>query len=75
MNISSVSNAEDSKSRVGLNAGIFMNAPIAENFSIQPELLYNSKGVKWEGSEDGSTVGDYLSVPVCFSTTQRLSFI
>ena len=68
MNISSVSNLDESKSRVGLNAGVFMNAPLAATFSIQPELLYNSKGVKWDfGSEgSGSTVGNYLSIPVMF---------
>lgn len=65
MNVSSVSNAEDSESKIGLNAGLFMNAPLAESFSIQPELLYNSKGVKWSDG-DGTTNADYISVPVMF---------
>lgn len=76
MNISSVSNFEEASSKVGLNAGVFMNAPIAENLSIQPELLYNSKGVKWDfGSEgSGSTVGNYLSIPVMFQYNAMPNF-
>ncbi|WP_027377421.1 porin family protein [Kaistella palustris] len=65
MNISSLSNFDGSKSKVGLNAGIFMNAPLAADFSIQPELLYNMKGAKESGG-DGTINIDYISVPVMF---------
>lgn len=65
MNISSLSNADDTKSLVGLNAGVFMNAPLAANFSIQPEVLYNMKGAKADGM-DLSLHLDYISVPVMF---------
>ncbi len=65
MNISSVTE-NDTKSKVGFYAGVLMNAPIATNFSIQPELLYNSKGFKVNGGGFGdATVNlDYISVPV-----------
>lgn len=66
MNISSLSNSDGTKSKVGLNAGLFMNAPLAASFSIQPELLYNSKGAKEDGSGDGTINLDYISVPVMF---------
>lgn len=65
MNISSLSNADDTKALVGFNAGIFMNAPLAANFSIQPEVLYNTKGAKADGM-DLSLNLDYISVPVMF---------
>lgn len=67
MNVSSLSNFDESKSKIGLNAGIFMNAPLAESFSIQPELLYNSKGAKADIDNFDVTFNlDYLSVPVMF---------
>lgn len=67
MNISNISNSDDSKSKIGLNAGVFLNAPIAANFSIQPEVLYNSKGAKsdFEGFDLNLNL-DYISVPVMF---------
>lgn len=65
MNISNLSNADDTKSLIGFNAGVFMNAPLAANFSIQPEVLYNTKGAKADGA-DLSLNLDYISVPVMF---------
>lgn len=79
MNLSSVSNADSfdvensdisSKSKVGFNAGVFANFPVAESFSIQPELLYNQLGTKLTGrnemgNDDSITENmDYLSLPV-----------
>ena len=49
MNVSSLSDdatMDDNKSKIGFNAGVFMNAPLAESFSIQPELLYSQMGNK-----------------------------
>jgi hypothetical protein len=47
-----------------------MNAPLAENFSIQPEVLYNDLGSKITyGQNDNnsySTNLGYISVPVMF---------
>ena len=45
MNVSSVSES-NTKSKVGFYGGVLMNAPIATNFSIQPEILYSGKGAK-----------------------------
>jgi len=81
MNLSNISNTDDtfdadadvnSKSKVGFNGGVFANFPVAESFSIQPELLYNGLGTKitgkdTEGNEDALTMNlDYLSLPVMF---------
>ena len=64
MNVSSVSES-DTKSKIGFYAGALMNAPIATNFSIQPEVLYNSKGFKFDGADVTANL-DYISVPVMF---------
>ncbi|KQT18194.1 opacity protein [Chryseobacterium sp. Leaf404] len=78
MNVASLSKdagLEDQKSKIGFNAGVFANIPVAESFSIQPEVLYNQLGSKVENSytvlgvttrESYSTNLDYISVPVMF---------
>ncbi|WP_343608544.1 porin family protein [Chryseobacterium oranimense] len=38
----------NTKLKAGFNAGVFVNIPIAEKFSIQPELLFNQIGSKAE---------------------------
>ncbi|MGG5207584.1 porin family protein [Chryseobacterium sp. MIQD13] len=72
MNVSSLSKDEgldDQKSKIGFNAGVFANIPVAESFSVQPELLYSQYGAKSEytgfGSKfSSSTKLDYITVPV-----------
>ncbi|KIA90766.1 porin family protein [Kaistella jeonii] len=66
MNVSNLSNSTDAaKSKVGFYAGVLMNAPIAEKFSIQPEVLYSSKGAQSDGGDVKLNL-DYISVPVMF---------
>ncbi len=72
MNVASLSNdagLDDAKSKIGFNAGVFMNAPLAESFSIQPEVLYSQYGAKAESS-NGNIKNeiklDYITVPVMF---------
>lgn len=69
-NISSVSKDtwDDSKSKVGFYAGVFMNAPLATDFSIQPEVLYSQYGAKVAalGSTSTNMNLDYITVPVMF---------
>jgi len=86
MNVSSLSTdatLEDQSSKIGFNAGLFMNAPIAENFSIQPEILYNNLGSKVTKTAEinGSTYRadyarhlDYITVPVMFQYNATPSF-
>ncbi|MCX8532523.1 porin family protein [Chryseobacterium luquanense] len=82
MNVASLSKdagLEDQKSKIGFNAGVFANIPIAESFSIQPEVLYNQLGAKVESRDEFTVLGtttrnvqsystnlDYISVPVMF---------
>ncbi|KMQ71863.1 porin family protein [Chryseobacterium koreense] len=82
MNVSSLSkdaSMDDAKSKIGFNGGLFMNAPIAENFSIQPELIYTQYGNKSTTTNSyttgtssvvekttGSTNLDYIALPVMF---------
>jgi hypothetical protein len=41
-----VDNIEDENMKVGLNAGFIAKIPLVRGLSIQPELLYSSKGAK-----------------------------
>lgn len=41
-----VDDVEDENMKVGLNLGVFAKFPITRGFSIQPEVLYSSKGAK-----------------------------
>lgn len=78
MNVSSLSkdsNLSDQNSKIGFNTGVFLNAPISSQFSIQPEVLYNDLGSKITQSEviAGNTYTTsksrnlgYISVPVMF---------
>lgn len=84
MNVSSLTKEQgldDSKSKIGFNAGVFMNAPIAANFSIQPEVLYSQYGAKvnWTNPIDGDKMSasqnlDYITVPVMFQYNAIPSF-
>lgn len=86
VNFSTVSNSDnlaegvDSKSKIGFQAGLFMNAPIGENFSVQPEVLYNSLGAKLTGNDEIGNDGslrlnlDYISVPVMLQYNATPSF-
>ncbi|MDY3318497.1 porin family protein [Riemerella anatipestifer] len=73
LNVSSISKEgyDDTKAKVGYYAGVFLNAPVSESFSIQPEVLYNNLGSKT--TETISSLKrerklnlDYISVPVMF---------
>jgi hypothetical protein len=53
--------------RTSFHAGLFLTTMVTENFGIQPELLYNSVGSKFDIS--GSDIVqkfNYLSVPIMF---------
>ncbi|NIF05254.1 PorT family protein [Chryseobacterium sp. Tr-659] len=74
MNVSSLSKdsgLDDQKSKIGFNAGVFANIPVASSFSIQPEVLYSQYGNKSDFTALGtkysaSTKLDYIAVPVMF---------
>lgn len=73
MNISSISDEgfDDTKSKIGYYAGVFINAPLSETISLQPEVLYNNLGAETKGSVLGNTYSskinlNYITVPVMF---------
>ncbi|MCZ2083999.1 MAG: PorT family protein [Flavobacteriales bacterium] len=82
MNVSSLSSdasLSDQKSKIGFNAGLFMNAPLAENFSIQPEILYSQMGDKGTATVLGTEYSsarklDYITVPVMFQYNATPAF-
>ena len=82
MNVSSLSSEEglsDQGSKIGFNAGVFMNAPLAANFSIQPELMYSQMGDKYNQTIAGTTYArsrhlDYITVPVMFQYNATPAF-
>lgn len=59
----------DVGAKMGFLGGIFVDLGLSENFGIQPEILYISKGIKATGEEDDveftSTVNlTYLEIPL-----------
>lgn len=63
--------AKETNSRFGYYAGVFANVPVGKDFSIQPEVLYNSLGFKTIDADFGdlakvkvSNSLDYISIPV-----------
>ncbi|MBL3547632.1 porin family protein [Chryseobacterium sp. KMC2] len=65
LNISSIS-GDDTKSKAGFYGGVFANIPVAQDFSVQPEVLYSGMGAKADGNSDMKINLDYISVPVMF---------
>lgn len=65
-----VKDVSDENMKVGFNAGFFAKLPVARGFSIQPELLYTSKGAKetynnfLEGKGEYRFNLNYIELPV-----------
>lgn len=89
LNVSSISDDgyEDSKAKAGFYGGVFMNAPLSEQFSIQPEVLYSQYGAKVTATNSftaGATTTtakssaslnlDYITVPVMFQFNATPNF-
>lgn len=53
----------DNKSLLSFHAGGFVNIPVSDKFSVQPELIYSLQGEKAK-SIDASLHNDYLNIPV-----------
>ncbi len=50
----------------GFNAGVNVEIPVADEFFVQPGLLFSTKGTKWDGSGNVKTTLGYLELPVNF---------
>jgi hypothetical protein len=65
-----VKDVSDENMKVGWNAGVFAKCPVTRGFSIQPELLYTSKGAKEtynnfvEGKGEYRFNLNYIELPV-----------
>ena len=64
-----VDDVHDENMKAGLNLGLFAKVPVSRGFSIQPEILYSSKGAKvaYENSLIGGEYRfnlNYIEVPV-----------
>ncbi len=65
---------DDADARIGFHAGVFLNIPLMGNLSVQPEVIYNNVGNKYEKEFDLPIIGkrkvgvknnlDYVAVPV-----------
>jgi len=62
----SIEDASDKNMVTGLHAGVFVNFPISEAFSVQPELLFSQKGTKWDPMEnvEAKLIQSYIDLPV-----------
>ena len=69
-NISTISKENtwgDTNSKIGFYVGAYMNAPVNALLSIQPELIYNNLGVKYENNNTSHTLNlNYISMPIMF---------
>ncbi|MDR4954173.1 porin family protein [Chryseobacterium sp. ES2] len=65
LNVSNLSNM-NMNSKAGFYGGVFVNIPVAKDFSIQPEVLYSAVGAKEKGGSNAKLNLEYLSVPVMF---------
>ena len=54
-----VDEVSDENMKVGFNAGFFAKLPVTRGFSIQPELLYTSKGAKEKYNNFIQGAGEY----------------
>jgi hypothetical protein len=65
-----VKDVSDENMKVGWNAGVYAKLPVTRGFSIQPELLYTSKGAKEtynnfiEGKGEYRFNLNYIELPV-----------
>lgn len=70
LNLASLTNSpSDANSRVSFHAGVVAEFKIAQNFSIQPELLYSEQGLKYDFEDSGIRYKstwkfNYLNLPV-----------
>jgi hypothetical protein len=56
-----ISSVESPHFKIGNRIGGFLEIGIADNFFLQPELLYSSKGFEWGDTEVSD---NYLSIPI-----------
>lgn len=74
MNMSSMSNMDDSKMKIGFNAGVGATYAFDETWSIRPSLLFTTKGVKEDFDEGTMTYNPmYIELPIMGAVSFPLS--
>jgi opacity protein-like surface antigen len=63
--------AGDANMYVGFNVGMFVEIPVTDKLTIQPEVLYSAQGSKSEGTFEGYNFDatfklNYINIPVMF---------
>lgn len=69
VNLSSVSSNswDNTQSKVGFYAGLFLHGHILNNFCVQPELIFSNMGVKYDAGNATHTLSlNYIAMPVMF---------
>jgi hypothetical protein len=74
LNVSNVGgeDTDGNKAKLGFYLGGFVGVPVAESFSIQPELVFSSQGAKYDG--DYKVNMSYLNIPVLARYTTQSGF-
>jgi Outer membrane protein beta-barrel domain len=81
-----INNFPDSKFLVGFNIGGFVEIPLSDKFTLQPELLYSAQGGKLESNDifssgsynDKETLKtSYINIPLLakYYATEKLFFV
>ncbi|WP_326983907.1 porin family protein [Chryseobacterium sp. MYb264] len=65
LNVSNISGG-DTNSKAGFYGGAFLNVPVAKNFSVQPEILFNGVGAVSDIDSNMKINLSYISVPIMF---------
>lgn len=69
------SDAGDANIIIGFNAGLFVEIPISDKFTFQPEILYSAQGSKSEGpinvqgtvyNAEATLKFNYINIPLMF---------
>ena len=59
------SDAGDSRTLFGFNAGVFLKLAIQRGVSVQPELVYSGQGARYDvGGVTSSYHANYLNIPI-----------
>jgi hypothetical protein len=74
LNVSNVGgeDTDGNKAKLGFHVGGFVGVPVAENFSINPELVFSLQGAKYEN--DSKVNMSYLNIPVMARYTTKSGF-
>ena len=68
LNISSIDNSTNAifSNRLGFNGGLYMNIPVNQAVSVQPEVVYSTQGAKYNlnGAEEHNLMLTYVNIPV-----------